>query len=172
MRFNHPNSSTQVVGSSMLIDNLMRRSYTGYIGDGEADGKAKDPSAYLLNLPKNETAVNNLSVLTAAEQRIKDLEYIANGDGDVTDEEQTPDQTTPTEEKALPMPLVIGVCGGFAAVLLLAVVFAILYLRARRALKSASQTDKVLTTAPENDRSGNEADGNDESRTEEDDDNA
>ena len=63
MRFNHPNNSTQVVGSSMLIDNLMRRSYAGYIGDGEADGKAKDPSAYLLDLPKNETAVNrNITV--------------------------------------------------------------------------------------------------------------
>ena len=60
MRFNHPNNSTQVVGTSMVVDNLYKRSYAGYIGEGEADGKAKDPSAYLMNdILATKNALNN-----------------------------------------------------------------------------------------------------------------
>ena len=57
-RLSAGNNSTNKAGTSFLIDNLLRRTYTSYIGEGEADGADKTPAAYLVNLPKNTTPLN------------------------------------------------------------------------------------------------------------------
>lgn len=48
------------VGQSILVDNYIRRIYSDYKVEGEADGAVKSPASYLLtDLPKNTSPTNN-----------------------------------------------------------------------------------------------------------------
>ena len=80
--------------------------------------------------------VHNLSVLEAAEQRIKDLEYIANGDGETEkpEEEVTPDEKPETNEQkgsSVDTRLLIAARAVDVVLLALSILFAILYIKAR-----------------------------------------
>ena len=62
-RLSFGNGSTCKAGTSLLVDNVLRRAYTSYLAASEADGAEKAPTAYLVNLPKNTTPLNkNITV--------------------------------------------------------------------------------------------------------------
>lgn len=59
-RMNIPSKIKYTVGQSILVDNYIRRIYSDYKVEGEADGAAKSPASYLLtDLPKNTSPTNN-----------------------------------------------------------------------------------------------------------------
>jgi len=86
--------------------------------------------------------VTNLSVLEAAEKRIKDLDFIANGEGNAAPEQTPPEEDVKTDEEQgmTANEVVIIVMGALGAVLVAAVVvLAILYIKAKRKVAPAKE---------------------------------
>ena len=65
VRFNI-SKNTQTVGRSILFDNFMRRAYSDYAVETEADGADKSPASYLIkDIPANTTPVNSNILVNA-----------------------------------------------------------------------------------------------------------
>ena len=96
--------------------------------------------------------VTNYEKLRKAEQRIKDLESIQNGQNEVeTDsvESETEEPTTGVLNRQT--LIMIGVLGGCAVTLALAILFCILYIKAQKRLKKAVSTadEEIIDETPD-----------------------